>query len=150
MLDAGCPLCCPRPDVICKTDYWTVILNDNQATLGRVYFALNRHETDIAALTTAEQLDLFKCLTAAKDALNVLFMPDHTNFVFHMNLVNHVHAHLYPRYKSERDFGGEVFSDVHFGGHYDPHETRNLAADKFSLLLNLIQAALVPRLEALH
>ncbi len=143
-------MCGPRPDVICKTDYWTVLLNDNQATIGRVYFSLNRHETDLTALSTAEQGDLFKCLSAAKDALAILFEPDHTNFVFHMNLVGHVHAHLYPRYKLSREFGGETFEDLHFGGHYDPKETRSLDTETFSMLLNIIKTALVPRLEALR
>ena len=46
-----CPLCRPERGAVLANDHWTLMLNENQATLGRVFFALNRHETDIAALT---------------------------------------------------------------------------------------------------
>lgn len=137
----NCPLCSGGQSVIAVSEHWTIILNDNQATLGRIYFSLRRHETDITRLTSEEQSDLWNCLTAAKSVLNTLFAPEHVNFVFHMNLVAHVHAHLYPRYNSRRQFLGEVFEDVYFGRHYDPSEERILPAEISTALLNQFRAA---------
>ena len=47
----ACTLCPPEQGVILANDCWTLVLNRNQATLGRVFFALRRHETDLAALS---------------------------------------------------------------------------------------------------
>ena len=156
---AGCPLCSADLAVIAWSAHWTIILNENQATLGRVYFALRRHETDITLLTADEQADLWRCLSTVKCALDKLFAPDHVNFVFHMNLVGHVHAHLYPRYKSPRTFAGAFFEDPLFGRHYNHSEERILTPDVFTVLLGDIRSVLAetgsfefdhPSLESTH
>ena len=43
-----------------------------------------------------------------------------------MNLDPHCHMHIYPRYAAPREFAGQTFLDTHYGGHYDPDETRPL------------------------
>lgn len=138
----SCPLCASRHDIIAQSRHWTLILNENQATLGRVYFSLRRHETQITELTSDEQADLWNALSAAKSALDTLFKPDHINFLFHMNLVAHVHAHLYPRYNTPREFSGETFEDARFGRHYDPSEERILTPEIFTALLTEIRNTL--------
>ncbi len=113
-----------RPYIVLDNDCWTLILNDNQATLGRVFCYLKRAETDVTALTPDERESLWAFLAEAKTALTALFAPDHFNFMFLMNMDAHVHMHLYPRYRSPREFAGQTFTDDHFGGHYDPQQTR--------------------------
>ena len=137
-----CPLCPPTRGVVCRNDYWTLIVNDNQATLGRVFFALNRHETDIAALSDPEVLSLWAFVRETKAALTALLAPDHFNFMFLMNLTPHVHFHLFPRYAAPREFAGETFADTAYGGHYDPAETRALPADAEAALLAALRRAL--------
>jgi len=119
-----CPLCRPTRGVVLAHDHWTLIFNENQATLGRVFFALNRHETDIAALTEDEVTSLWAFLREAKGALTALFTPDHFNFMFLMNLTPHAHFHIFPRYKEAREFAGQTWADPRFGDHYDPDEAR--------------------------
>ena len=122
----ACTLCPPTRGVVLSNDFWTLVLNDNQATLGRVFFALNRHETDIAALSDAETLSLWAFVRETKAALAALFAPDHHNFMFLMNLTPHVHFHIFPRYASSREFAGQTFPDSRYGDHYDPAESRAL------------------------
>lgn len=112
-----------RPYVVMDNAFWTLILNDNQATLGRVFFYLKRAETDVTALTSDERESLWAFLAETKTALTALFAPDHFNYLFLMNIDSRVHMHLYPRYRSPREFAGQTFTDSHFGGHYDPQET---------------------------
>ncbi len=123
-----CTLCPPTRGVILENEHWTLVLNENQATLGRVFFALHRHETDIAALTPEEVASLWVFLQETKAALAALFAPDHFNYMFLMNLTPHVHFHLFPRYQNEREFIGQTWSDSRFGDHYDPDETRAMDA----------------------
>ncbi len=122
----ACTLCPPTRGIILANDHWTLVLNDNQATLGRVFFALNRHETDIAALSDPEVLSLWAFVRETKAALAALFAPEHFNSMFLMNLTPHVHFHLFPRYAEAREFAGETFTDSRYGDHYDPAENRAL------------------------
>jgi len=119
-----CPLCRPERGVVLARDHWTLILNENQATLGRAFFALDRHETDVAALTGDELAALWALLRETKQALSSLFAPDHFNFMFLMNLTPHAHFHIFPRYAAPREFAGQTWEDSRFGGHYDPDESR--------------------------
>ena len=133
-----CTLCPPARGVVLKNDFWTLVLNENQATLGRVFFALNHHETDIARLTDAEVVSLWAFVRETKAALTALFAPDHFNYMFLMNLTPHVHFHLFPRYAQPREFGGQSYTDDQFGDHYDPHASRYMnEADEAALIAAL-------------
>ncbi|MDQ2799184.1 MAG: HIT family protein [Armatimonadota bacterium] len=134
----NCPLCSPARGVVLDNDHWTLILNENQATLGRVFFALKRHETDVAALTSDEITSLWAFLREAKAALTALFAPDHFNYMFLMNLTPHAHFHIFPRYKDVREFAGQTWMDGQYGDHYDPQENR--AVDDATM--NALAAAL--------
>ncbi len=137
-----CSLCPPTRGIVLANDFWTLVLNDNQATLGRVFFALNRHETDITHLTDAEVLSLWAFVRETKAALFALFAPDHFNFMFLMNLTPHVHFHIFPRYAQVREFAGQTFTDSRYGDHYDPAESRTLDADAESELITALRRAL--------
>ena len=137
-----CTLCPPTRGVVLRNEYWTLVLNDNQATLGRVFFALNRHETDIASFTDAEVLSLWAFVREAQAALSALFAPDHFNCMFLMNLTPHVHFHIFPRYAAPREFAGQTFTDARYGDHYDPAESRAVDAHTERLLLDSLRHAL--------
>ena len=123
-----------QPSPLAEDDHWIIALNENQATLGRVYFVLKRHETDVAALTAAEQASLWGWVSKTRRALGVLFEPDHFNYMFLMNVVAHAHFHIYPRYREPRTFGGVEFTDARYGGHYDPSEERRIDDGTQSIL----------------
>ena len=138
----ACTLCPPTCGVVLPNDFWTLVLNENQATLGRVFFALNRHETDAAALSDAEVLSLWAFVRETKAALSALFAPDHFNYMFLMNLTPHVHFHIFPRYAQPREFGGQTFADSRYGDHYDPAENRALDAAAEEQLIAALRHAL--------
>jgi diadenosine tetraphosphate (Ap4A) HIT family hydrolase len=121
-----CKLCHLTRGVVRDNQHWTMAVNENQATLGRVFFALKRHETDVTRLTADEVSSLWTFLAEAKEALMALFAPDHFNYMFHMNLDPHCHMHIYPRYAAPREFAGQVFPDSRYGDHYDPAENHPL------------------------
>jgi diadenosine tetraphosphate (Ap4A) HIT family hydrolase len=98
-----------QPVALAGDEHWIAALNENQATLGRVYLVLKRHEEDITQLSATERESLFRQTSAVKTALTTLFAPDHFNYMFHMNLVRHAHFHIYPRYAAPRRFAGYDF-----------------------------------------
>ncbi len=138
----ACTLCPPTRGVILQNDFWTLVLNENQATLGRVFFALNRHETDIAALSDAEVLSLWAFVRETQAALSALFAPGHYNFMFLMNLTPHVHFHIFPRYAQPAEFAGQSFADSRYGDHYDPNESRALDTAAEEQLIAALRHAL--------
>jgi diadenosine tetraphosphate (Ap4A) HIT family hydrolase len=94
------------------------VLNDDQGFLGRCYFALNRHETYLTRLTTAELTELWGLFERVKSALDLLWSPDHYNYVFLMNVQPHLHGHIIPRYSVEREFESHLYTDGVIGDHY--------------------------------
>jgi len=131
-----------QPDVLVEDDHWIVALNENQATLGRVYLVLKRHETDVAELTSTEQSSLWMWVARTKRALDNVFAPDHYNYMFLMNVVSHAHFHIYPRYRTARTLAGVDFTDDQWGGHYDPAANRRLDPSTQSGIVEAIQKEL--------
>lgn len=117
-------------------------VNVDQAFLGRCYFALNRHETDVTALTQEERDSLWALLGRAKAAIDKLFSPEHYNYVFLMNVDPHVHMHIIPRYAAQRQYGGRTFRDIRFGGQFDPQSSYVLPDEFISDLASAIREAL--------
>jgi diadenosine tetraphosphate (Ap4A) HIT family hydrolase len=58
-----------------------------------------------------------------------LFAPDLYNHAFLMNEDRQVHLHVVPRYKSERSWSGETFTDQHWGALFGGDERRLNDAD---------------------
>lgn len=140
--ELNCSLCPPTRGVVRESDFWTLVVNDNGATLGRVFLALRRHETDLTALTPDEAIALWALLAETKAALSALFAPDHFNYMALMNLTAHVHVHLFPRYAQPREFAGQTWADSNFGGHYDPDESRPLDDATLGALVSALRGAL--------
>jgi diadenosine tetraphosphate (Ap4A) HIT family hydrolase len=137
-----CSLCGITRGVIAGNEHWNLVLNENQATLGRVFFALKRHETDITRLSPDEVASLWEFVGQGKDALARLWSPDHYNYMFLMNLTPHAHFHIFPRYASAREFAGKTYADSRFGDHYDPAEERPVDDAAREALVAAIRGAL--------
>jgi diadenosine tetraphosphate (Ap4A) HIT family hydrolase len=69
-----------------------------------------------------------------------LFKPDQDNHAFLMNADTHVHLHVVPHYRAERSWGGQVFSDQHFGTLFGT-EQRILVGATLASLAAAIRAA---------
>ena len=114
-----CSLCQLSEYTIFDNGTWSIRLNEDQHFLGRCYFVLNRHETDVTLLKPEELLVLWELMAQVKKAVDHLFQPDHYNYVFLMNICPHLHAHIVPRYAYPRLYLGEQYIDGRIGEHYD-------------------------------
>jgi len=132
----------PRDEVVARA-YWRVIMNRNQNYLGKTMLVLKRHETEVTALTPAEQSEFWQLLSDVRRALEIFFQPDQLNYAFLMNQDAHVHLHVIPRYKAAREFAGLHFTDAHFGEHYQL--TQNVVPLQVREQLALELRALIPK-----
>ena len=126
--------------LIGQTAHWSLVLNEDQSLLGRYFCLLNRPEADPLALSPDETADLWEIARRGREVLSALWLPDHFNYAFLMNVDPQVHFHVIPRYKTRREFADGTFVDPHFGGHYGVGPARTLEADAFAEVVQAMRA----------
>jgi diadenosine tetraphosphate (Ap4A) HIT family hydrolase len=109
------PIALGRATLVTAGPLWTLAVNRNQNLLGKVILVANRPVESVTALRPDEWSDLHCQIVRVTAALDALFKPDQYNHAFLMNADAQVHLHVVPRYRGERQWGGQVFSDPHFG-----------------------------------
>lgn len=90
---------------------WTIAVSAEQRSLGAVFVLLNRPCESLAALTTAEWMDLHSHIQRVGHALNDLFTPFSYEHVFLRHGVRQMYMEVVPRYRSPRTWRGETFED---------------------------------------
>jgi len=122
---------------ILETDYWVVLLADDQSYLGRCYITLKRHSGDLIELTKAEWNDLHKIIIKLELSVKKAFGATLFNWACLMNLAYqnnppnpHIHWHFRPRYDHSVRFEGLTFKDPEFGNHYARGNERSLIISK--------------------
>jgi diadenosine tetraphosphate (Ap4A) HIT family hydrolase len=108
--------------VIDEAPNWTLAVNRNQNLLGKVMLVARRPVSSVVDLRAEEWLELRHEIGRLCAALDALFQPDQYNHAFLMNVDAEVHLHVVPRYRHDRQWSGEVFSDPHYGGLFGTEE----------------------------
>lgn len=104
-----------------KYDNWDVqVFVDDQYYLGRCVVVLrSRHIVNMVNMNEVEREELFnEVLPDLNTALDSAFSPDLYNYASLGNDCRHLHYHIIPRYKDEREFNGMVFEDEFWNKHY--------------------------------
>lgn len=66
---------------------------------------IKKHITDMLELTQWERDCFFNCMIMLAKAVKKAFNPDKLNYALLGNWVPHLHWHIYPRYKTDKDWG---------------------------------------------
>ncbi|MEI6327374.1 MAG: HIT family protein [Candidatus Roizmanbacteria bacterium] len=110
---------------IVETQYWKVILGEDQEYLGRSYVSIKRDCPNLSEVTDLEWADLKRLIVVIESAFKKAFDATHFNWSCLMNDAYkkipphpHVHWHMRPRYSHDVTFAGIVFKDLEFGHHY--------------------------------
>jgi len=114
-------------ELIYETDFWKVILINDQTYLGRSAIVLKRDCNEMSNLTSEEFSDFHtNVVKTLESAFKKTFNATMFNWTCLMNNAfksenpkPHVHWHFRPRYRNEVKFAGEIFQDVDFAHHYD-------------------------------
>ncbi|TRO62052.1 HIT family protein [Candidatus Bathyarchaeota archaeon] len=101
----ACSFCkISREEVLWETGT-SIIAAGSQFRHGHLKVVLKRHAEDLTELPPQEYSrfcwDMLECARAVQE----VFRPDKLNYALLGNWVDHVHWHIYPRYKSDPDFG---------------------------------------------
>lgn len=109
--------------MIKEFENWEVYLHESQCYLGRSYIWARREGVvDFFDMTPEERREYNEVGRALKGALGKAFKPDLCNYATLANTTAHLHTHVIPRYKGQREFSGIVFRDERWGRNYAPYD----------------------------
>jgi diadenosine tetraphosphate (Ap4A) HIT family hydrolase len=118
-LDEDCILCDINPaennTFIRQYQFFTVLANFKQPTLGASLIVLNRHVSRLSEFIAAEKKEYWTVVDAVEYALDSAFEPDGVNYLMMANTVPHIHWHVVPRYKDPRQLAGARWVDENYG-----------------------------------
>ena len=131
--------------IISEYDHWTLLINDDQAYLGRAYAWLVRQGEmqRLTSLTSLEREELFEVvLREYEAALDELWQPDHMNYAWLGNYFRqhggHGHMHLIPRYSGDRKLGTLIFRDIRWEMNYTPHARKTPSVRTLLKIRNML------------
>lgn len=111
-----------EPLVIFETQYWYVVLKENQTLPGASIIRLKRPLGSFTKLTKEEWFELHEVMRQLDIAVKGAFGATLTNWRMLMNHAYRfepymplVHLHFDPRYERPVEFNGEIFIDEKFG-----------------------------------
>ncbi len=116
-----------KKEILFETDYWSVMLSEDQAYLGRCRVVLKRASSSLSNLEPQEWADLHEqVIKKLEPSFKKAFGAKMFNWTCLMNDAYkpgtpepHVHFHFRPRYSKTVTFVGETFLDPEFSYHYD-------------------------------
>jgi ATP adenylyltransferase len=110
----GCIFCQQGSDldllILQSTPLTLVMLNRYPYTNGHLMVAPRRHLADLAELSDAEMLELFKTVTLCRNVLAQSCAPDGYNIGVNLGkaagagVLDHLHLHVVPRWNGDNNF----------------------------------------------
>lgn len=75
---------------------------------GHTVILLKEHKEKVTDMTPKQAHDFINAMIKVGKAIEKTIKPDIINYQFNMNWNRHVHAHIYPRFKGDSDFGRPI------------------------------------------
>ncbi len=104
-----------RNEILFETES-SVIKEGNGLHHGHLQVIFKRHAEDILDLSVDEYGKFCDDLKRAAFAVKAALKPDKLNYALLGNWINHLHWHIYPRYKSDPDFAQPPVLEWKVGG----------------------------------
>lgn len=132
--------------LIFETNYWQVLLAEDQTYLGRAVIILKRPCSTLSGLSAEEFADFYEIVKRYEKALANTFQATMFNWTCLMNDYYkeaepkpQVHWHCRPRYKNPVNFSGEIFADPNFGHHYERGVERKVSKEIKAAIISEIK-----------
>ncbi len=101
------------PNTLIKEyEYWTVLLREQQVTLGSLILCAKSDATQFSALSSNEYKEMGNVIQDIERVLKAAFDYDKINYLMLMMADPNVHFHVIPRYVEERSACGLAISDA--------------------------------------
>lgn len=97
--------------LIREYEYWTVLLREQQLTLGSLVLCAKADATDFSALSSSAFNEMSTVIRDIERVLKAAFEYDKINYLMLMMVDPNVHFHVVPRYAEERSACGLTIAD---------------------------------------
>jgi diadenosine tetraphosphate (Ap4A) HIT family hydrolase len=97
--------------LIREYEYWTVLLREQQVTLGSLVLCAKSDVTEFSALPSNAFIEMGVVIKDIERVLKAVFEYDKINYLMLMMVDPNVHFHVIPRYAEERSACGLKISD---------------------------------------
>jgi diadenosine tetraphosphate (Ap4A) HIT family hydrolase len=124
-------------------DEWVVLLRPQQLTLGCLILACKSEVTKLPDLSLRAFGELQIVTSHLEKVLLELFKYDKINYLLLMMRDRHVHFHVVPRYETERNAGGVIFSDASWPHPPDLTKYIDLESKQLEDLCDLLKSNLL-------
>ncbi|MES2553875.1 MAG: HIT family protein [Pseudomonadota bacterium] len=106
----ACDLCSnPGGELIWQDEFCRVVMVDDMDYPGFCRVILNSHITEMTDLARREQERLMAVVFTVERAVRDIMQPDKINLASLGNMVPHMHWHVIPRYKKDRNFPNSIW-----------------------------------------
>jgi len=106
----ACDLCSnPGGELIWQDEFCRVVMVDDMDYPGFCRVVLNSHITEMTDLARREQERLMAVVFTVERAVRDIMQPDKINLASLGNMVPHMHWHVIPRYKKDRNFPNSIW-----------------------------------------
>jgi len=94
-----------RPGGIIYQNPYIIVFLGSQHHKGHTAVVLRKHKTDLLELSKPEREYFFDFMLEIAKAVKRAMKPDKLNYALLGNWIHHLHWHIYPRYKTDKDWG---------------------------------------------
>ena len=147
---AKCEICrniSSDSNLITETEYWRVILADDQAYLGRSFVTLKNHKESLSQLSHEEWLDFETLAKHIEESYEKTFNSGRpfkwacmmNNAFKESNPAPHVHWHLRPRHEKPVLVAGEEYTDPEYAHHYRRSRKTYVEQSRLDIIAALIK-----------
>lgn len=108
-----CVLCeAGNEQLIYANEIFRIILVNDIFYPGYVRLILNQHIAEMSDLDETTASMIFSTLLKIERCIRSVFKPDKINLASLGNMVPHVHWHIIPRYKNDRNFPNPIWGSI--------------------------------------
>ena len=101
------------PDTLIQEyEFWTVLLREQQVTLGSLVLCEKSDATEFSSLSSNAYKEMGNVINDIEHALKSAFEYDKINYLMLMMVDPNVHFHVIPRYAEKRSACGMTISDL--------------------------------------
>lgn len=114
--------------------HWTVLLREEQVTLGSLVLCSKSEATEFSALSTEEFIEMGIAISDIERVLKTAFDYDKINYLMLMMIDPNVHFHVFPRYAEVRSACGFHMIDQGWPTAPKLTESKNLTPEELNKL----------------
>ena len=112
---------------------------------GHVSVILKRHRENLTELSSAEYCALMEAWVVVGKVIEKVLRPDIINWQINCNWTRHIHGHIYPRWRSDKDWGEPISLPKHNQVKNKSYKTKDISDKDKARIEKLLKARIISK-----